>query len=118
MNDTLTLVCILLFLAMCYLAWRLFEWPMRKFYYRHVYLKMPHWKSFAKKAKKRVGNKCQVRGCDNVTRLTVHHKTYKSLGHESFGDVVVLCFGHHKSVESGFSLILRDGTSLPGYKKR
>ena len=37
------------------------------------------------------GERCQTRSC-----LQVHHMSYARAGHESDGDLVVLCEYHHK----------------------
>lgn len=92
--------------------------PLKRIFYRYVYMNSPHWKNFSRKAKDRAGWTCQVRDCSQKTRLQTHHKTYKNLWREKPEDVVVLCYGHHLSVEQGRSLRLKDGSVLPGFRKR
>lgn len=52
-----------------------------------------------------------------VQWLQVHHRRYETLGRESLKDVTVLCSFHHAQVELGYEMPLKDGTTLPGYKK-
>ena len=116
--NSLELLCLTVFAFQTILITDLIGWPLKRLFYRYVYLKLPHWKRFSRAARMRQNNMCQVRGCDQTTRIGVHHKHYRSLRHEKFSDVVVLCWGHHKAIESGTSYILRDGTVLEGKVKR
>lgn len=66
----------------------------RQRWYREVYLKSAHWKSFRKIALASHGRMCAK--CCSFKRLQVHHLTYERLGRELISDVQVLCFDCHK----------------------
>lgn len=59
------------------------------------YLRSPHWMATRAKAIRRAGNRCQV--CNGSERLEVHHRTYDRIGHESAGDLIVLCRECHQT---------------------
>ncbi len=44
------------------------------------------------------GRKCE--GCGSAKKLQVHHTSYKNIGNEDQGDLVVLCEVCHKAVHS------------------
>lgn len=77
-------------------ALRLWNWG---WWYRHIYLHSIHWYviRFLKKMQMRIlhgGVFCEK--CRSPKRLTVHHVTYKRLGHERLSDLQVICFGCHR----------------------
>ena len=70
------------------------------------YLKSEHWndvKNRAKKSKLLGGKnkKCSV--CNKNFGLTLHHKTYKTLGKERLNHLCWLCFYHHELVSKKFA---------------
>jgi hypothetical protein len=63
------------------------------------YLSRPHWQQIRDRTMQKAHDKCQV--CGSRERLTVHHKTYKHLGKEHDGDLVLLCHRCHKKAHGG-----------------
>jgi hypothetical protein len=71
------------------------------------YLFSEHWKDFKRRffsehkkmrgMMKRLG-KYVCQGCKTDGRLEVHHWTYKNLGKEKLGDVLLLCRNCHETV--------------------
>lgn len=59
------------------------------------YLASPHWKQFAQHIKEWWDWRCALCYCVDEC-LSVHHRTYDRLGHESMNDVVALCRKCHK----------------------
>lgn len=59
------------------------------------YLRTPEWLSFRATILKERGSKCELCG-DTGTTINVHHRTYRSRGHESAEDVIVLCQPCHE----------------------
>lgn len=72
----------------------------RRWWYRNVYLRSPHWKKLRRRALMYAGHKCIT--CGSKVRLEVHHLRYvdergKSiLWHERMSDLAVLCHKHHR----------------------
>ena len=65
------------------------------------YLKSEHWKQFKEKVfrSKMMKNGFSCWMCtNNNTRLNVHHKTYKNLGKEKIGDIMLICEKCHKFI--------------------
>lgn len=62
---------------------------LRRRAYRTLYLRSRHWRRARQAAIQRTGGKCA--DCGSRQRLDVHHLTYARLGHESPGDLQVLC---------------------------
>ena len=60
------------------------------------YLKSPHWKRTSARAKARAGYRCQR--CGKRFTLQTHHKTYKRIGRERPGDLLVLCRTCHRAM--------------------
>lgn len=61
------------------------------------YINSPEWKATSRKAKERVGYRCQL--CNkkgNDTTLHTHHRTYERFGIEFDEDLIVLCPKCHK----------------------
>lgn len=58
-----------------------------------TYLESSHWKNFKKSYYILHEKKCAV--CGTKLNINLHHKHYKSLGEESFDDVIPLCYDHH-----------------------
>ena len=64
------------------------------------YLKSDHWAEFkAFFLSRKEHQQCAV--CD-ATPVDVHHRTYRHLGREVFGDVVSLCREHHTKLHERF----------------
>ena len=59
------------------------------------YLVSKEWYAFRCKVMGDRGYKCEKCGTSN--QLTVHHKHYKSLGHEQLKDVELLCWNCHQA---------------------
>lgn len=60
------------------------------------YLKSSHWQSVRKLALTEYNNKCSM--CGRTDHLQVHHKHYKTFGHEKTEDVQVVCKDCHEKV--------------------
>jgi len=71
-----------------------------------VYLHSPLWRLRRRIWIVRAGGRC--RQCGSRRRLTIHHRTYKRLGHERRADVTMLCWNchrrHHNPPRRSFSL--------------
>lgn len=63
------------------------------------YLASPYWKARAKLARQSAGFKCQR--CGRRGGLQVHHKHYRTLGHEQYKDLEVLCRPCHMKQHEG-----------------
>jgi 5-methylcytosine-specific restriction endonuclease McrA len=60
-----------------------------------IYLRSPLWRLRRRIWIVRAGGRCQH--CHSRRRLTIHHRTYRRLGHERRADVTVLCWHcHHR----------------------
>jgi len=59
-----------------------------------VYLRTPLWRLRRRIWAVRAGGCCQR--CRSRRRLTIHHRTYRRLGHERRSDVTVLCWHCHR----------------------
>ena len=59
-----------------------------------IYLRSPLWRLRRWMWIVRVGGRCQR--CHSRRRLTIHHRTYRRLGHERRADVTVLCWDCHR----------------------
>jgi 5-methylcytosine-specific restriction endonuclease McrA len=59
-----------------------------------VYLRSPLWRLRLRIWILRAGGRCQR--CRSRRRLTIHHRTYRRLGHERRSDVTVLCWRCHR----------------------
>ena len=59
-----------------------------------VYLRSPLWRLRRRIWILRAGGRCQ--SCRSRRRLTIHHRTYRRLGHERRADVTVLCWDCHR----------------------
>lgn len=70
------------------------KWSSRKEWYNRSYLKSKHWRKTRNNALVKAGFRCQH--CRTNQHLTVHHLTYKNLGHENPSDLLVLCWNCHK----------------------
>lgn len=62
---------------------------LRRRAYRALYLRSRHWQRARQSAIARAGGRCAE--CGSRHGLEVHHLTYARLGHESPGDLQVLC---------------------------
>lgn len=62
---------------------------------KYDYLKTEHWLKFRKEVRLLRKN-CEICGSDK--RLNVHHRNYKNVGRENFGDVYLVCNYHHKKL--------------------
>jgi hypothetical protein len=60
------------------------------------YLNGDHWKGVAKKKRKSSDNRCEK--CGAKGKISVHHKNYKNLHHESMKDLLSLCDSCHKKI--------------------
>lgn len=72
------------------------KWSSRREWYRSSYLHSKHWKRTREDALVRAGFRCEC--CKTNKHLTVHHLTYKNLGHEKYPDLLVLCWNCHKKI--------------------
>jgi hypothetical protein len=59
-----------------------------------IYLRSPLWRLRRRMWIVRAGGRCQL--CHSRRRLTIHHRTYRRLGHERRADVTVLCWDCHR----------------------
>lgn len=59
------------------------------------YLLGAHWKDQRLQALAAARNRCQI--CNSPSDLQVHHRTYERVGHESTGDLTVLCGRCHRA---------------------
>jgi hypothetical protein len=59
-----------------------------------IYLRSPLWRLRRWMWIVRAGGRCQR--CHSRRRLTIHHRTYRRLGHERRADVTVLCWDCHR----------------------
>lgn len=59
-----------------------------------IYLRSPLWRLRRRIWIVRAGGRCQR--CRSRRRLTIHHRTYRRLGHERRADVTVLCWDCHR----------------------
>jgi hypothetical protein len=85
-----------------------------------AYLDSPEWAATRTAALERAGHRCefavtwwdtaQENGetvwtkehrsqCPATTGLEVHHRHYRTLGNEAWGDLVVLCHEHHENAD-------------------
>lgn len=60
----------------------------------HAYMNSRRWRRKRASLIKARGSRCE--DCGTTKRLTVHHKHYRTLGHERVRDVEVLCWQCHK----------------------
>jgi hypothetical protein len=58
------------------------------------YINSDAWKLKKEQAFAHYGRRCSL--CGRTSNLTVHHNTYKNLGHEPMSDLCVLCWPCHK----------------------
>ena len=63
-----------------------------------AYLRSPEWAAFRERYFQKHSRKCFVCGTDKEIQL--HHKSYRSVGHERPSDVVQLCRPHHIEVHA------------------
>jgi 5-methylcytosine-specific restriction endonuclease McrA len=59
-----------------------------------IYLRSPLWRIRRRIWILRAGGRCQR--CGSRRRLSIHHRTYKRLGHERRSDITVLCWRCHQ----------------------
>jgi len=59
-----------------------------------IYLRSPLWRLRRWMWIVRAGGRCQR--CRTRRQLTIHHRTYRRLGHERRADVTVLCWDCHR----------------------
>ena len=59
-----------------------------------IYLRSPLWRLRRRIWIVRAGGRCQR--CHSRRGLTIHHRTYRRLGHERRADVTVLCWDCHR----------------------
>lgn len=65
------------------------------------YLNSPHWLDIKKRYMAYLNTQKQIPACaccKSKFRLSLHHKTYKRLGHENFGDLIMLCSECHEKL--------------------
>ena len=62
---------------------------------KYDYLKTEHWIKFRKEVRK-LRKVCEICGSDK--RLNVHHRHYRTVGRENFGDIYLVCKYHHKKL--------------------
>jgi len=62
---------------------------------KYGYLKTEHWIKFRKEVRK-LRKVCEI--CGSAKKLNVHHRNYKNVGRENFGDVYLVCNYHHKKL--------------------
>lgn len=60
------------------------------------YIHSEHWAHFREQALVYANFKCSI--CDSSKNLSVHHKTYKNRGRETFNDVIVVCGECHAMI--------------------
>ena len=61
------------------------------------YIGMLHWKEFRKSYISQRGHGCEVHTCKGIGTI-LHHRTYASLGYESFTEVFLVCKHHHDAI--------------------
>jgi hypothetical protein len=71
----------------------------------HGYLQSDAWRQRRRDAIQRADGRCQV--CNGSGPLEVHHRTYERLGHESPGDLTVLCRACHARFHEGGRMPVR-----------
>jgi 5-methylcytosine-specific restriction endonuclease McrA len=59
-----------------------------------IYLRSPLWRLRRRLWIIQAGGRCQR--CGSRRRLTIHHRSYRRLGHEHSSDVAVLCWYCHR----------------------
>ncbi len=64
------------------------------------YLMTRHWRELRAWILSERGHECEV--CYSTERLHVHHKHYRTIGHEHPGDLQVLCETCHFDVHDGW----------------
>lgn len=77
--------------------------PKKVYYYD--YIKSDKWKQLTAKFKLFKGGKCEK--CLSKNNLQTHHIHYKTLGNESFSDLMLLCGDCHKK-EHGIGISEKD----------
>lgn len=66
------------------------------------YLKSEHWKDLrARYFKSKLPRTCKI--CES-SRVELHHRSYKRLGHERLDDLIPLCRTHHQALHDWFKL--------------
>ena len=70
------------------------RWRRRHSLLYAIYLRSPLWRLRRSMWIVRAGGRCQR--CRSRRRLTIHHRTYRRLGHERRTDVTVLCWDCHR----------------------
>lgn len=64
---------------------------------RREYMKSAAWAERRATVRRLSADRCAVPGCGGG-KITVHHITYVRLGREKLGDLVLLCWPHHRKV--------------------
>lgn len=100
-----------------WIYWSLIYFLNRRYWYRHYYLWSDHWRGFRTQALLYYKGVCQEKSCKVKSPLQLHHLRYR-LWHEKIKDVRPLCNDHHYDIESGISLMGKDGELIMSYKKR
>lgn len=79
--------------VLAYISWTKPK-PKRKTVDYRRYLSSSQWRQKRQVALHHAGRRCRV--CGAGERLEVHHNTYDRLGHESLGDLLVMCKDCHE----------------------
>ena len=108
-NTLLCLSAVVLLLVGLWPRNKYQQWTWKRWFYRNIYLRTPHWHKVRAEAWDRANYTCEAFGCEFTGLLECHHLTYKNLWHEKPSDVVMLCRKHHDIVESGHNVVLKGG---------
>ena len=84
---------------------------LRRLWYRHIYLRSTHWRTFARGIRDANMHRCQhteqyklgtrtMHLKCNKPGTDVHHLTYKRIGKEQPEDVILLCRHHHADIHN------------------
>lgn len=63
-------------------------------------LRSAHWRLMKRVCWARAGGRCEARWCRKTKGLSLHHWTYKDLGHESPEQLQYLCPKHHRQADA------------------
>lgn len=69
-------------------------------YKAHVSKNSAAWRRTKAAVRARSGGRCEAFGCRVRKNLSVHHRTYKRLGHERMSDLEHLCPYHHRKADN------------------
>jgi hypothetical protein len=61
-----------------------------------LHLASQSWQALRERVLARAGGRCEWPGCPQARGLQLHHRHYRTLGHEALADVALLCDAHHR----------------------